>query len=102
MHIIARPAIDAAMQKHTDAKAWLEEWWSRASKARWRNLAEVRVDYPPTDQVNCCLIFDVKGNKYRLICRRTYANEWTQGTLLVKHFLTHSEYDKNAWAKDCQ
>lgn len=31
----------------------------------------------------------------------TYANRWTDGTLLVKHFLTHAEYDKNKWCKDC-
>ena len=38
---------------------------------------------------------------FRLICRVRYANRWTDGTLLVKHFLTHSEYDKNKWCKDC-
>jgi hypothetical protein len=41
------------------------------------------------------------GNDYRLICRMTYANDWTAGTLLVKHFLTHAQYDKRAWCKDC-
>jgi mRNA-degrading endonuclease HigB of HigAB toxin-antitoxin module len=46
-------------------------------------------------RVNAC------GNDYRLICRVTYANRWTDGTLLVKHFLTHAEYDKNKWCKDC-
>jgi hypothetical protein len=31
----------------------------------------------------------------------TYANPWTDGTLLVKHFLTHGDYDKKKWCKDC-
>ena len=30
-----------------------------------------------------------------------YANRWTDGTLLVKHFLTHGDYDKEKWCKDC-
>jgi mRNA interferase HigB len=102
MHIIARPAIDDAINRHADAAKWLCNWWRIASTERWENLLGVRHVYPATDQVDCCLVFDVKGNKYRLICRVTYANQWQRGTLLVKHFLTHAEYDKIDWKKDCK
>lgn len=101
MHIIARPAIETAKQRHPNAASWLDDWWIAASKATWSRLAEVRTLYPLTDEVGQCLVFDACGNDYRLICRMTYANEWTDGTLLVKHFLTHAEYDKNKWCKDC-
>lgn len=101
MHIIARPAIDAAKQRYPKAASWLDDWWMAASKAAWSRLAEVRVLYPTADEVGQCLVFDACGNNYRLICRITYANQWTRGTLLVKHFLTHGEYDKNKWCKDC-
>ena len=93
MHIIARPAIYEAIRRHRDAANWLNHWWKVASAARWESLADVRVAYTATDQVDCCLVFNVRGNRYRLICRVTYANEWQRGTLLVKHFLTHAEYD---------
>ena len=102
MHIIARPAIDQAISRHPDATNWLNHWWSIASTERWQSLADVRVVYPATDQVDCCLVFNVRGNKYRLICRVTYSNEWQRGTLLVKHFLTHAEYDHEDWKKDCR
>jgi len=36
------------------------------------------------------------------VVRVSYANPWQRGTLLVKHFLTHAEYDKDLWRKDCR
>jgi mRNA-degrading endonuclease HigB of HigAB toxin-antitoxin module len=48
------------------------------------------------------LIFDARGNNYRLICRVSWRNKWSGGTLLVKHFLTHSQYDRNLWRTDCR
>jgi mRNA interferase HigB len=101
MHIVARPAIAAAKQRYPNAASWLDDWWVAASKAAWTRLADVRAIYPEADEVGQCLVFNACGNDYRLICRMTYANEWADGTLLVKHFLTHAEYDKKKWCKDC-
>ena len=102
MHVIARPAINHAMRRHPDSAHWLNRWWHVAARARWENLAAIRATYPATDQVGCCLIFDVRGNRYRLICRVTYSNPWQRGTLLVKHFLTHAEYDRGQWREGCK
>jgi mRNA interferase HigB len=102
MHVIARPAIREAAGRHPDAADWLDRWWRDAKAARWERLHDVRENYPAADQFGKCLIFNVRGNSYRLICRVSYANQWQQGTLLVKHFLTHAEYDKDAWKKDCE
>jgi len=101
MHVMARPAISAAKTKHRDAADWLDAWWVMANKARWTKLDEVRSDYPATDQVGGCLVFDVKGNTYRLICGVVYAG-MCRGRLYVKHFLTHAEYDKEKWKDDCK
>ena len=48
------------------------------------------------------LVFNIRGNNYRLICGVAYANHWVKGTLFVKHFLPHAEYDKDAWKRDCE
>jgi mRNA interferase HigB len=101
MHIIARPAIVEAKRRYPKAASWLDDWWTIAGKATWSRLAEVRVLYPHTDEVGQCLVFNACGNDFRLICRMTYANQWSDGTLLVKHFLTHADYDKRKWCKDC-
>jgi len=102
MHLLSRPTINSAIARHPDSAKWLNAWWNRAGKSRWESLQQVRGDYSSVDQVDCCLVFNVKGNSYRLICRVCYANQWSRGTLLIKQFLTHAEYDKNAWRKDCE
>jgi mRNA interferase HigB len=102
MHVIARSLVEEAARAHPDAAGWLRSWWVVANRARWEDLVGVRKAYAVADQVDCCLVFDARGNRYRLICRVTYANEWQRGTLLVKHFLTHAEYDRNFWRKYCK
>jgi mRNA interferase HigB len=102
MHVIARPAITKARHDYPDAEKWLDAWWMLATKARWQKLEAVRIDYPTVDQVGRCLVFNVCGNKYRFIVGVSYADQWTRGTLFVKHFLTHAEYDKDRWKKDCR
>lgn len=102
MHIIARPALKRAIKRHPAAADWLQRWWKVAATERWESLQAVRAIYASADQVECCLVFNVKGNKYRLICRVTYANSWQRGTFLIKHFLTHAEYDKGDWKEDCK
>jgi mRNA interferase HigB len=101
MNVISRPAIRQAIERHPDATTWLEKWWENAKREHWSSLHHVRAVYPATDQVDCCLVFNACGNKFRLIVRVSYANEWSGGTLFVKHFLTHAEYSKDDWKKDC-
>jgi mRNA interferase HigB len=101
MNVIARPAIDAAILRHPDAGGWLENWWTTAKGSRWENLHDVRQDYPSADQVERCLVFNARGNKYRLIVRVVYADQWQNGTIFVKQFLSHAEYDKGSWKGHC-
>jgi mRNA interferase HigB len=101
MHVIARPAIWAFCARYADARDWLEEWWRIASRAAWASLHEVRIAYASADQVGKCLIFNVRGNKYRFIVRVSYRNPHSRGTLLVKAFLTHAEYNENRWKTGC-
>ncbi len=100
MHIIARPAIEAAKRRHPQCANWLDNWWLTASRAVWRRLDDVRQDYPSADQVGDCLVFDAPGTR-RLICNVHYATDDRQGTLYVRYFLTHAEYDRDAWKDVC-
>jgi mRNA interferase HigB len=59
--------------------------------------------------VGQCLVFDVRGNNYRLIATVAWARKVVgsgppktiNGTLYIKHFLTHAEYDKDDWKGCC-
>ncbi len=83
------------------AESALTAWYKVARQARWESPHDIPSGLPFTGHVHCCLVFNMGGNKYRLICRVSYANQWTNGTLWVKHFLAHAEYDKQKWKKDC-
>ena len=101
MNVISRPAVDLAIQRHPDAESWLNAWWKVARREQWVSLRHVRETYPHSDQVGSCLVFDVRGNTYRFVVGVRYATRGRGGTLFVKHFLTHAEYDTNDWKKDC-
>ncbi len=101
MNVISRPAIRKAQKRRPDAAEWLEDWWLIAKTAQWQSLHEVRIPYPATDQVGQCLVFNVRGNRYRFIVGVRYATESRGGTLFIKHFLTHAEYNTGWWKGDC-
>jgi mRNA interferase HigB len=100
MNTISRPAIDAAIARHPESAAWLNAWWQRANHEQWTSLADVRRTYAQADQVGSCLVFNANAGR-RLIVGVRYATQTRGGTLFVKHFLTHAEYDLDLWKKDC-
>jgi mRNA interferase HigB len=102
MNIIATHAIRQYQADYPDAASALDSWLEVAGKSQWRTFNEVLETYASADQVGSCLVFNIRGNKYRLICGVCYANRWVRGTLFVKHFLTHAAYDKDTWKRDCE
>jgi mRNA interferase HigB len=102
MNIIATRTIREYQDAYPDAATGLDAWLEVAGKAHWESFNEVLETYASADRVGSCLVFDIRGNNYRLTCGIAYANRWVKGTLFVKHFLTHAEYDKNKWKPDCE
>lgn len=93
MHIISRRALVQFATIHPDAETALDVWYRVAKGAHWKNLAEVKQVYPHADQVGRYTVFNIKGNKYRLIAEINYHSQ----TIFVRHVLTHAEYDKEGW-----
>lgn len=100
MHIISRTALTAFATTHPDAKAPLDAWFKVASAATWQSLVQVRETYPHADLVGRLTVFNIGGNKYRLITKITYPKQDTQGTIYIRNVLTHAEYDKEDWKND--
>lgn len=83
--------IDYSSEGHGDSQATLERWYDMAEKAEWKNLSDIKVDFPATDYVgNQHYVFNIKGNKYRLIV----VVKFTIGHIFIRFVGTHSEYDK--------
>lgn len=68
-------------------------WYKTAKKANWRNLPELKETYRSADLVGRYTVFNISGNKYRLITRVVYRSQ----TLFVVAVMTHEEYDLGKW-----
>jgi len=68
-------------------------WYKTARKANWQNLAELKQVYPSADLVGRHTVFNIGGNKYRLIARIVYRSQ----TLFVVAVMTHEGYDLGKW-----
>ena len=76
---------------HGDAQSALERWYDTAERAEWKNLSDIKVDFPATDYVgNQHYVFNIRGNKYRLIV----VVKFTIGHIFIRFVGTHNEYDK--------
>jgi mRNA interferase HigB len=93
VRVISRKRLKEAQATHADLFEPLNAWWNVATHAEWRTLADVRRVYRDADAVERYTVFNIKGNKYRLIVRIEYAKH----LIFVIAVLTHSQYDKGAW-----
>jgi mRNA interferase HigB len=78
------------------AKSPLEAWYQAAKHAKWKRFTDVRETFNTADLVGRFVVFDIGGNKYRLIAVIHFNRE----KLFVRHVLTHAEYAKGKWKDD--
>jgi mRNA interferase HigB len=92
MQVIARRTLREFWARHPHAEGPIRAWFAIVSKAQWANPAEIKrqfggtVDFVGDNRV----IFDLGGNKYRLIVHISFVF----GRVLVKFIGTHAEYDR--------
>ncbi|MEX0696503.1 MAG: type II toxin-antitoxin system HigB family toxin [Dongiaceae bacterium] len=92
MQVIARRTLKEFWKRHGRAEGPLRVWHAIVSKARWTGPSDLKrqfgttVDFVSDNRV----IFDLGGNKYRLVAHVSY----TFGRVLVKFVGTHAEYDR--------
>lgn len=96
MHIISYRRLREFSQKHADSRETLDNWYKLAKKATWSNLIEIQKVLPKTEAVNNFTVFNIKGNRYRLIVSIDYQRQ----IIYIKYVLTHAEYDKEDWKND--
>jgi mRNA interferase HigB len=96
MHIISMRRLREFWQRHSDAESSLRAWYMHASRAHWQNFAELRDDFPNTDLVGRLTVFNIGGNKYRLIARIEYERQ----RLYIRSVMTHAEYSRDRWKND--
>ncbi len=82
-------------QQHKPAEEPLKQWRTSVQAADWKNFPDVRGTFTTADWVDGKIVFDIKGNDFRLIAIAQFEN----GMLYIRHVLTHEEYDKGDWKK---
>ena len=98
MRVISLKPLREFWLKHPDAEGPLRAWYTVALAAEWHSLQEVRGTYAHADGVRnergeTLTVFNIGGNKYRLVARIRYDYQLVN----VRHVLTHSEYDQGQW-----
>ena len=96
MRVIARGTLYGFLRNRVErkqrkiVKAQLDAWYSEASRAKWKNPAELKQQFRSASIVSSeRVVFNIKGNEFRLITAINYA----YGVLLIKWLGTHKEYD---------
>lgn len=91
MIVISYKTIRDFFRKHPDAEDALNNWYVITEMADWANYYEAKQIFNTIDAVgNDLYVFNIRGNKYRLIARIIFRVR----TVFIKFIGTHGEYDR--------
>lgn len=95
MNTISYKKIREFVKSYPESSSSLNAWYKLSKKAKWKSIVDVRHDYPHADIVGRFVVFNVGGNKYRLIAEIHFQSQ----LLLIRQILTNTEYDKEKWKR---
>ena len=93
MHIITRKRLNNFAAAHPTAKSALALWYSRIKSGVFQSFSDLRTVFPDADQVGKLTVFNIGGNKVRLIA----AIHYNRQKVYIRAVLTHADYDMNKW-----
>lgn len=93
MTILGSDKLEGFKKKHPAARKALAKWESVVTAAAWSNFAGLKATFGSADYVEGRTVFNVGGNKYRLIAIVSYRTQ----RVAVEEVLTHEEYDREGW-----
>jgi mRNA interferase HigB len=91
VRVISKRILRDFWEKHADTEQQLKSWYNEAEQADWKSPIDIKKDYPSASiLVDNRMVFNIKGNNYRLIVKINYK----YGIVWIRFVGTHSEYDK--------
>jgi len=91
MRLVGRELLDEFTRNHADARAWIENWIADVEAAQWRTPQDIKSTYASASFLeNRIVIFNVKGNRYRLEVQVMF----NTGIVRMRWAGTHAEYTK--------
>jgi mRNA interferase HigB len=95
MHVISRKALRIFWEREPDSQLSLRRWYKIRSTTEFGNFAELRQTFPSADLVDDLTVFNIGGNKYRVVASIHYNRQ----RAYVRDVLTHAEYDQGNWKR---
>lgn len=96
LRIITKKRLKLFVDQYPDAREAIQIWMLGITTTAPQNLAELRQRFRSADLVGRLTVFNIGGNKYRLIVRIEYQRQ----EVYIRNFLTHAEYSKGNWKND--
>jgi mRNA interferase HigB len=90
MRVISNRSLVEFAERHPEARVALQMWRKTIEAGSFPNFAKLRQAFNATDRVGDFYVFDIGGNKFRLVAAVLFNVQ----KLYVRHVLTHKEYDK--------
>ncbi len=95
MRVISKKKVLDFMEKYPESATSLENWYRIVVRTDFATFPDLRMTFPSADQVADLTVFNISGNKFRLIA----AVHYNRQILYIREILSHPEYDKNKWRK---
>lgn len=93
MHVITTKRLREFAARHREAAQPLGVWFRLISANEFRSFSELRRVFGSLDKVGRFTVFDIGGNKFRLVA----AIHYNRKKAYIRHVLTHAEYDQDKW-----
>jgi len=89
--IIAKRTLREFWEKHADSEQYLKTWYETAKSSGWSSPKDIKLTYGSASVLkDNRVVFNIKGNRYRLIVKFNYERQWA----FIRFIGTHAEYDK--------
>jgi mRNA interferase HigB len=91
LRIVSKKILREFWDKHSDSQQQLKSWYQEASNIIWKSPKDIKKGYPNASFLaGNRVVFNIKGNTYRLIVRINY----DYSMVWIRFIGTHAQYDK--------
>ena len=93
MHIITRKRILEFSERHPESERPLDRWYRIAKRTNFESFPDLRRTFRSADQVGKLTVFNIGGNRFRLVTYIVYAKK----RIYIRNILTHTDYGRGRW-----
>ena len=95
MRVITRKRLNEFADAYPETRSALARWYGVVKGTNFSSFAELKLVFPTADLVGKLTVFNVGGNKVRVVA----AIHYNRHRIYIRAVLTHEEYDRGGWKK---